>query len=379
MFIHNMKYTIRSLVKSRVSLFWAFIFPLALATFMYLAFGNILSVDEAFSPIEVAVVSGETGTTEETSGITYLLDALSEGDEPILHVTAYSEDEAKQALNDGKADGIVYTSDIRLVVKKSSINAGILESILTQYRQNEAVIADIAKTHPEKLQELVDSAMSRPSFYVEKASTDGNQNPYTNYFYAIFAMSCLFASFSSLDSTSRLQANTSPLGIRKCVSSGHKLTLILSDFSALLLVHFATEVIALGYMRLLGIDFGEKYGAILLTLLLGCVFGLAMGVIIGAPSKFGYPMKVGIAISVSMILSVLSDLVAAGVKDMIEHHAPLINRINPAALISNCFYSLNVYDGYGRYFENLIILAIESVVLIFIGYLMIRRNKYASI
>ena len=379
MFIHNMKYTIRSLIKSRVSLFWAFIFPLALATFMYLAFGNILSVDEAFNPIEVAVVSGETGTAGETSGITYLLDALSEGDEPILHVTVYSEDEAKQALNDGKADGIVYTSDIRLVVKKSSINAGILESILTQYRQNEAVIADIAKSHPEKLQGLVDSAMSRPSFYVEKASTDGNQNPYTNYFYAIFAMSCLFASFSSLDSTSRLQANTSPLGIRKCVSSGHKLTLILSDFSALLLVHFATEVIALGYMRLLGIDFGEKYGAILLTLLLGCVFGLAMGVIIGAPSKLGYPMKVGIAISVSMILSVLSDLVAAGVKDMIEHHAPLINRINPAALISNCFYSLNVYDGYGRYFENLIILAIESAVLIFIGYLMIRRNKYASI
>lgn len=379
MFIHNMKYTIRSLVKSKVSLFWAFIFPLALATFMYLSFGNILSVDEAFSPIEVAVVSGESGTAEETAGITSLLDALSEGDEPILHVTSYSEDEAKQALKDERADGIIYTSDVSLVVRNSSINASILESILTQYRQNEAVISDIAKTHPEKLPELVASAMNRPSFYVEKASTDGNQNPYTNYFYAIFAMSCLFASFSSLDTTSRLQANTSPLGMRKCVASSHKLTLILSDFSSLLLVHFTTELIAFGYMRLLGIDFGEKYGAILLTLLLGCTFGLAMGVIIGALSKVRFSMKVGIAISVSMILSVLSDLVAAGVKDMIEHHAPIVNRINPAALISNCFYSLNVYDGYGRYFENLIMLAVESAVLIFIGYLMIRRNKYASI
>lgn len=379
MFIHNMKYTIRSQVKAKVSLFWAFLFPLALATFMYLAFGNIRSVDEEFFTIETAVVTGENGTAEGPNGISSLLDSLSEGENPLLHVTEYTETEAKQALADGEVDGIIYTSDVSLVVNDSSINAGILETVLTQYRQNETVIKDIAGTHPEKLQELAASAMNRQTFYRELASTDGNQDPMTNYFYAIFAMSCLFASFSSLDTTSRLQANTSPLGMRKCVSSGHKLTLILSDFLALLLLHFAAELIAFGYMRLLGIDFGEKYGAILLTLLFGCIFGLAMGVIIGALPKLRYSMKVGIAISVSMILSVLSDLVAAGVKDMIEHHAPIVNRLNPAALVSNCFYSLNVYDGYGRFFETITMLAAESAVLIFIGYLMIRRNRYASI
>lgn len=379
MFIHNMKYTIRSQIKAKVSLFWAFIFPLALATFMYLAFGNIRSADEDFFTIEAAVVHGEDKTAEDTSGIAGLLNSLSEGENPLLHVTYCTEAEAKQALEDGKADGIIYTSNLSLVVKDSSINASILETVLTQYRQNEAVILDIAKDHPEKLQELAASAMDRPSFYMEQASTDGNQDPMTNYFYAIFAMSCLFASFSSLDTTSRLQANTSPLGMRKCVAASRKLTLILSDFTALLLLHFTTELIAFGYMRLLGIDFGEKYAAILLTLLFGCIFGLAMGVIVGALPRVSYSLKVGIALSVSMILSVLSDLVAAGVKDMIEHHAPAVNRINPAALISNCFYSLNVYDGYGRFFENITMLAVESAVLIFIGYLMIRRNRYASI
>lgn len=375
MFIHNFKYTIRFLVKAKTSLFWAFVFPIALATFMYLAFGNIMSKDEEFNAIPVAVV----GDTSENEGLSSLIDTLSEGDDAILVTSRLGEDAAKKALDDGDVDGIIYLKNTSLTVADSSINAAILESILTQYKQNEAVILDIASTHPEKLQEIIASVMDRPSFYTEKSSTDGNQNPFTNYFYAIFAMSCLFASFSSVTTTSNMQANTSPLGMRKCVSASSKLVLILSDFAALLLVHFLAEIVALGYMTVLGVDFGDKYPAIILTLLLGCMIGLALGTIVGAISRLRESMRIGIILTVSMVLSVLADLVAAGLKDMIQHHAPIINKINPAALISDCFYSLNVYDNYSRYFENITILAFESAVLIFISFMMIRRNKYASI
>lgn len=375
MFIHNFKYTIRFLIKAKTSLFWAFIFPLALSTFMYLAFYNIMSVDEEFHAIPVAVVEGES----EAGGVRALIDALSGEDDALLDARVLSDDEAKQALNNGEIDGIIYTEDTSLAVADSSISAAILESILTQYKQNEAVMLDIAKTHPDKLPELMDSVMDRPSFYVENASTDGNQNPYTNYFYAIFAMSCLYAAFSSVTTTSNMQANTSPLGMRKCVSASRKSALFLSDFTALLLVHFAAELVTFGYMSLLGIDFGNKYPAIILTLLLGCIIGLALGTIVGAISQLKQSMRIGILLSGSMVLSILADLVAGGVKDLIEHHAPIINRINPAALISDCLYSLNVYDSYSRYFENTAILAAESAVLIFVSFMMIRRNKYASI
>jgi hypothetical protein len=53
---------------------------------------------------------------------------------------------AKKALNDKKVTGIIYTEDASLVVDENSYNATILESILTQYKQQKNVFTNIAKT-----------------------------------------------------------------------------------------------------------------------------------------------------------------------------------------------------------------------------------------
>ena len=47
-----------------------------------------------------------------------------------------------------------------------------------------------------------------------------------------------------------------------------------------------------------------------------------------------------------MILSVLGGLIGPNVKSYIEHTMPIINRINPASLIVDSFYALNIYDTY---------------------------------
>lgn len=41
-----------------------------------------------------------------------------------------------------------------------------------------------------------------------------------------------------------------------------------------------------------------------------------------------------------------------------------MNRINPASLISDAFYCINVYDDMTRYYRNLITLAVMCVVLV---------------
>ena len=66
-------------------------------------------------------------------------------------------------------------------------------------------------------------------------------------------------------------------------------------------------------------------------------------------------------------------------KDIVEKNAPFINRINPAALISDAFYCINVYDDLKRYYRNLITLAVMSVVLVTASFLLIRRESYDSI
>ena len=387
MFIRDFLYTIKIMVRGRVSIFWTLVFPLLLATFMYMAFGNIYEQDEMFSNIKVAVVTED----ESANGLNYMLDALSDGDDSLLTVTRMSESDAEKALADEEVEGIIYTDDVRLTVAESSVNASILETVLSEYKQYEHALKDIYKdgiglqqymsgtSGVDDMSDLVEKLSEQRSYYTEKASTEGSQNVYNNYFYAIFAMSCLFASLSSIEMMSNLQANVSATGKRKNVSPQRKMTFVLAEFAALLIIHFVVEVISFIYMSCIGVDFGGRIWEILLTLFVGCFIGLAIGVIVGAISKLAEGTKIGIVIGISMVMSILSDLCINGIKYEIQQHVPIINKLNPAALISDSFYALNVYSDHQVFTENIVIMTIEAVVLIAVGILMVRRNRYASV
>ncbi len=378
MFIRDFLYTIKIMVRGRVSIFWTLVFPLLLATFMYMAFGNIYEQDEMFRNIKVAVVTED----ESANGLNYMLDALSDGDDALLSVARMSESDAEKLLADEEVEGIIYTDDVKLTVAESSVNASILETVLSEYKQYEHALKDIYKegTEPKgDMSNLVEKLSEQRSYYTEKASTEGSQNVYNNYFYAIFAMSCLFASLSSIEMMNNLQANVSATGKRKNVSPQRKMTFVLAEFAALLIIHFVVEVISFIYMSCIGVDFGDRVWEILLTLFVGCFIGLAIGVIVGAISKLAEGTKIGIVIGISMVMSILSDLCINGIKYEIQQHVPIINKLNPAALISDSFYALNVYSDHQVFTENIVIMTIEAVVLIAVGILMVRRNRYASV
>lgn len=387
MFIRDFLYTIKIMVRGRVSIFWTLVFPLLLATFMYMAFGNIYEQDEMFRNIKVAVVTED----ESANGLNYMLDALSDGDDALLSVARMSESDAEKLLADEEVEGIIYTDDVKLTVAESSVNASILETVLSEYKQYEHALKDIYKdgiglqqymsgtSGVDDMSDIVEKLSEQRSYYTEKASTEGSQNVYNNYFYAIFAMSCLFASLSSIEMMGNLQANVSATGKRKNVSPQRKMTFVLAEFVALLIIHFVVEVISFIYMSCIGVDFGDRVWEILLTLFVGCFIGLAIGVIVGAISKLAEGTKIGIVIGISMVMSILSDLCINGVKYEIQQHVPIINKLNPAALISDSFYALNVYSDHQVFTENIVIMTIEAVVLIAVGILMVRRNRYASV
>ncbi|MFR7640444.1 MAG: ABC transporter permease [Coprococcus sp.] len=326
MFIRDFLYTIKIMVRGRVSIFWTLVFPLLLATFMYMAFGNIYEQDEMFRNIKVAVVTED----ESANGLNYMLDALSDGDDALLSVARMSESDAEKLLADEEVEGIIYTDDVKLTVAESSVNASILETVLSEYKQYEHALKDIYKdgiglqqymsgtSGVDDMSDIVEKLSEQRSYYTEKASTEGSQNVYNNYFYAIFAMSCLFASLSSIEMMGNLQANVSATGKRKNVSPQRKMTFVLAEFAALLIIHFVVEVISFIYMSCIGVDFGDRVWEILLTLFVGCFIGLAIGVIVGAISKLAEGTKIGIVIGISMVMSILSDLCINGVKYEIQ-------------------------------------------------------------
>ena len=66
-------------------------------------------------------------------------------------------------------------------------------------------------------------------------------------------------------------------------------------------------------------------------------------------------------------------------KAIIAARIPWFNNINPAAVIADCFYCLNIYEDYDRFITKLITMAVISVMFIVLGFVTSRRKKYASI
>ncbi len=377
MLFHNIKYTFLSMIRTKEVIFWSLVFPLALATFMYLAFGKINEVTENLETIDVAVVE-----PVQNEMFDKILVEVSNGESPLLNPMKMNSQDAVSALDGKEVDGIIHVDDtISLSVRENGLNATILSSFVDRYLQNEATLTQIAKNNPLALNSAIEALSDDTSYFKEEKLTDGNTDNLSNYFYAVFAMSCLFASFTGISSMFSIQGNLSPLGQRRCVAPTKKLHVVLTLFLTNEIVQFAIELITFAYMSLvLGLDLSNKYPALFLLLFVASSFGLTMGMFIGSLKKpVTEGAKMGIGVAISMVLSVMADLCVSGLMNTIEHTVPIINRLNPAALISDSFYALNTYSDYSRYTSNMVNLSAMTLILFTLTILTVRRNRYASI
>lgn len=75
----------------------------------------------------------------------------------------------------------------------------------------------------------------------------------------------------------------------------------------------------------------------LLIVAAGCVIGVSMGILVCSIGKFSEGIKVGIMLGISMTTSVLAGLVNVQIKHAVDRALPLVNKLNPAAVISDAF------------------------------------------
>ena len=62
-----------------------------------------------------------------------------------------------------------------------------------------------------------------------------------------------------------------------------------------------------------------------------------------------------------------------------EATCPIINRLNPSALISDAIYNITVFGDTKSYWQCIITMTAEAAVFAVLGILMTRRRKYDSI
>lgn len=379
MFLHLFGYKLKMLFRPSEELFWTYLFPLILGTMFFIAFSNITEKTETFTTIPVAVVKEQ----EPNEYLHALLEDLSsEGDDATLKITDTSMEEAEKLLKDDKVAAILtINEEVVLTVRKEGIDQSIVRMIFDQYKQISNTIREVSATNPEKIPEILSTMYSDIDANIEvKLNKNENLDLMTWYFFALVAMNCLYGCLFGLRSIVAIQANITMLAARRCVTPTHKLKLIVSDMLASIIVHYLSCVILLCYLIFgLGINFGDRLPYIFLTAFVGTLVGVANGTFIGAIGRFSHGVKDAIIMGVTMLFCFLGGLMISNINDIIERNIPILNRINPATLIADSFYSLSIYDNLDRYFLNTGILVIMTVVLAILSYCLIRRERYASI
>lgn len=384
MFLHNYIYRMKCIVRDRQLMFWTFLFPILLATLFNMAFSNLSSV-EKFSKINIAIV--KNAEYEKNTDFINTISAVSNsntsaGKNNLFNIKYTSSEDADKLLEDNKIDGYIYFDNgLKLVVKQSGLNQTVIKGFLDDYKQTSSTIVTIISKNPEAIKNgLIGDISNRRDYLKEVAASNSDPDTTVNYFYTLIAMACLYGSFWGLKEVVAVQANLSSEGARINMAPTHKLKVftvsILSAVSVQLLEIFAL----LAYLTLiLKINFGTQLGYIALTCIIGTITGVTFGAFIASIIKGGEGIKIGTLIGTSMLMSFLSGMMYDKMKYIISTNIPILGYINPANLITDCFYSLYYYNTHTQFFLDLSLLCAFIAIFSTITYYILRRQKYASL
>lgn len=379
MFIRSFIYSLKTIFRSRTAVAWNLLFPIALGTMFYAAFSG-LDEDSALNAIPVAIVS-----EQEDSEFLTVVSELSKEDDPLFDPVYVTEEEALELLENKEIIGILYddspvTLSVYSEMTSMLLEQSILNSFVEQYNINAEIIMDAIENHPEVLPTLIDELSAETAYGTEISYSDGNMSESLSYFFNLIAMNCLYGCLAGIQIAIHNQANLSTIAARKVVSSGKQFSRIFGEIcSAITFQYICIGTSLLYQIFVLDIDFGSNFGYVALAALAGCVMGVSLGYFVGCFGKMGEGVKVGLCMAVSMICCFLSGLMAGNMRILVEQVCPWFNKINPAALISDSFYSLVVYESHSRYMTNIITLFGLSLLLCVGGVLIGRRNKYAAL
>lgn len=397
--MHNFKYAFITLFKNKMLIFWTFAFPIILGTFFNLAFSNIEN-SEKLDIIDIAYVNNDIDS-EYSNIFKYSFEQLSDKDnENRLFNTQYvTEEKAKELLDNNKIVGYLTLKDTpTVVVKENGINETILKYVVEEISQSEKIMQNIAQkrieeylaTPPKEEVENLNSlyAQIHKDVLEMTQKNDANIKDISNSnlsytmieFYTLIAMTCLYGGMLGMVAINQNLANMSSNGKRIQVSPVSKSKMIFSSLSASYVIQLIGLALLFIYtVFVLKVDYGNNLPLIILLALTGSFAGLALGLAIGSLIKSNDNVKTGILISITMLGCFLSGMMGITMKYIIDKNIPILNKINPASMITDGFYSLYYYDTLDRYFFNIISLLIFAFLLIFISIKSLRRQKYDSI
>ena len=383
MFFHNFKYTLKVLFKNKGLLFWTFAFPIIMATLFNMAFGNWVE-SEKFDPINIAIINNsyyETNSLAKT-----IFDSISKKDEnQVFEIIYTTKEEANNLLNDRKITGYIEykNNNSDIVIDSNSVSSTIIKSVVDEINTYSIMFDDLIQYESNKtsnMNEIINNVTNKIA-NIQIKTKDISLKKFDIViieYYSLIAMTCLYGGFISLTCISNSLASSSKKGKRVEVAPTKKSITIFSSLLAGFIAQMIGALLLLGYIKLIGIDLYIDNIKLLIITILGVLSGISLGLIISTVSNKNDDTKLGIIIAISMACSVLAGMTGVSLKHVIDTKLPLLNKINPAAMITDGLYSL-YYNDFNRYMTNIISLLLFVTVLVLISIYSLRRKKYDNI
>lgn len=389
MFIHNFKYSLKTLFKDKMLIFWTYAFPLILGSFFYLAFSSIED-NEKLKIINIAIVENEEFKNNEIYKSTFLELGDKNNKDRLFNIEYVSLEDAYKLLEEKDIIGYFELIDNKpnVTIVSNGINETIFKYVVEEIEENEKIINNITDkliTTSTLYEFNYDSLYEdvRNILNVEEVKINNISNSNLSYtmieYYTLLAMTCLYGGILSMVSINKSLPNMSNKGMRVSVTPTKKSIIVLSS----LLASYIVQVLGLALLFIftifvLKVNYGNLILVILLTLV-GCLAGLSLGTFIGCIFKSNENTKTGILIGITMIGCFFSGMMGITMKYVIDKNCHIINLVNPASMITDGLYSLYYYDTLDRYIFNIVSLLIFSIVLIIISNISLRRQRYDSI
>lgn len=382
MFFHNLKYSLKSLIKNKGLLFWTFLFPLLMATLFNMAFGNWVE-SEKFESIDIAII--KNSYYEDNEVAKRVFESISSGEDRVFNITYVSDDVALKLLKDDKITGYIkyYDGGSDITVKSNGVSATIIKSVVDEIDTYNVMFNDLVEkelTSSFDIDRAVTEAINRiENIQVKTKDVSVKKLDIAVIeYYSLLSMTCLYGGFIALTCISNSLASISSRGKRVEVAPTKKSVIILSSLLSSFIVQMIGALLLLAYLKLIGVNLYANALGLMVVTVLGVLAGIALGLLISVVNNKNEGVKFGIVIAVSMACSVLAGLTGVSLKYVVDSNFPIINKINPAAMITDGLYAL-YYEDISRFNYNMISLIIFVVVLVFISVVSLRRKKYDSI
>ena len=387
MFLHSFEYTLKILLKNRVLVFWTLLFPIILGTFFKLAFSNIES-NEKLNVIDIAIIDNEEFKNNQIYKSVF--DNLGDKDnkEQMFNIKYTDIDEAKKLLEDDKIVGYLLYEDgeAKITFLNNGVNQTIFKYVVEEIGQTSEILNNTLskEMNSDKIDyvKMYKKALEISNKDNVKLNNISSSNlSYTMIeFYTLIAMTCMYGGILSMTAVNQNLANMTNEGKRVSVAPTPKYKVLLGSLlSSYLIQLFGLLLLFVYTIFALKIDYGNNLLLVILLAILGSLAGSTLGLFLATVLKSKEDTKTGIIISTTMLGCFLAGMMGITMKYVIDTNVPILNKINPVAMITDGYYSLYYYDTLDRYIFNIISLAIFSLVLIVLSLLSLRRQKYDNI